>query len=582
MVIRLGEMLLQRKLITPEQLNQAFKEKQKSGGLLGKVLIKLGYVSEDQLLAALAEQLKIPIVKLKETKVELAALKMLPAKFAWYYKIIPLKTAQNKLVVATADPLRSLTDVEMLLGHPLSPVLAKEEEIVAALDKYYGVGSETIEKIIEQSPVAVDQQLQREAGKIEDIEELAEDASVVKLVNQIIVDAHKMRATDIHLEPYRDQVSLRYRVDGVLQEATVSADIIRLFPAIVSRIKIMSKLDIVERRLPQDGRAVVKIGREELDLRISIIPTRHGEGLAIRILPTKMLFSLERLGLESDDLKILQELVTRPNGIIFVTGPTGSGKTTTLYACLNTVKSVTNKIITIEDPIEYELAGISQIQVTPEIGFSFAQGLRSVLRHDPDIMMVGEVRDFETAELAIRIALTGHLIFSTLHTNDAAGAVARLLDIGIEPFLVASSVQAFIAQRLVRVICPECKVEDHSLDPQLKEQIMKEISQFRSLCRDAEEKALFALSRSSDLRFYKGRGCRSCNSTGFKQRTAIYEMLVVNKAIRQLILTRASADKIREQAISSGMKTLRLSGWKKILEGITTPDEIMRVTQTEE
>ncbi len=565
MVMRIGEMLINKKLITPQQLKTALEEQRKTGELLGRTLVKMGYLKEEQFLPVLSEQLNIPFAKLENIAVEPSAIKKVPAKFAWHYKVIPIKYADGKLTIASFNPLRSLDEVRMFLRCELIPVLATEAEIVKAIEKYYGVGAETIEEIIARSPKEV---IERGLEKIEDIKKLAEDALMVKLVNQIILEAPKMRATDIDIEPFRDKIDLRYRIDGVLREANVSADIVRLFPAIISRIKIMSGLDIMERRLPQEGRAVVKIGKEEFDLRISIMPTRYGEGVVIRILPTRMVFSLEELGMGPEDLKILEALIKKPHGIIFVTGPARCGKTTTLYACLNKVKSSKNKIITIEDSMEYELEGISQIKVMSEIGLTFAQGLRSVLRHAPDIMMVGEVRDFETAELAIRTALTGPLIFSTLHTNEVADGATRLLDIGIEPFLLASSARAFIAQRLVRLICPQCKERDDAVSEKVKAQITGELSQFGL--------------KESDIRFYRGRGCKLCNFTGFKGRTGIYEILVVDKTIKELILKRASTDNIREEAVKQGMKTLRLSGWKKVIEGLTTPDEVMRVTQIEE
>ncbi len=580
MVMRLGEILVQKKLITTQQLEAGLKEQQKTGELIGRILVKRGYVKEEQLLLHLAAQLNIPFVRVQDITIDPQAIQKLPAKFAWHYKIIPIKYAEGKLTVATFEPLRSLNDVKMFLDCELIPVLAVEVEITKAIEKYYGVGAETIERIIAKAPKeAVETPA---ASKVDDIEKLAEDASVVKLVNQIILEAYQKRATDIHIEPFRGRMGLRYRIDGVLYEANVSADMVHLFSAIISRIKIMSKLDIVERRLPQDGRAVVKIKQEELDLRISIIPTRYGEGAVIRILPSKMIFSLTKLGLEAESLRILEDLIIKPHGIIFVTGPTGSGKTTTLYACLNKVKSSKNKIITIEDPIEYELEGISQIQVMSEIGLTFARGLRSVLRHDPDIMMVGEVRDLETAELAIRLALTGHLIFSTIHTNDAAGGATRLLDIGIEPFLVASSVRAFIAQRLVRIICPQCKEEDTKGNQEVKRQIIEEISQFCNLNQNqsAIQNELSGL-KEADIRLYRGKGCKACNSTGYRERMAIYEILEIDKRIKALILARASTDTIRDEAAKQGVETLRISGWKKVIQGLTTPDEVMRVTQVE-
>ena len=333
----------------------------------------------------------------------------------------------------------------------------------------------------------------------------------------------------------------------------------------------MARLNIIERRIPQDGRASMKVGNEEFDLRISTIPTRYGEGIVIRILPSKMLFSLEKLGLQKDNLKILEGLIKKPHGVIFVTGPTGSGKTTTLYTCLNKIKSSENKIITIEDPIEYELEGISQIQVAPEINFGFAEGLRSMLRHDPDIMMVGEVRDFETAELAIRSALTGHLVFSTLHTNDSAGGITRLLDVGVQPYLLASSLEAFIAQRLVRIICPHCKQEDKTMTKDVRTHIVQSIFGTKLVQEDLKKKL--------DVIFYKGSGCEKCNFTGFKGRIAVSEILQVTKSIKELIFKKASADAIKEAAIKDGMKVLAFSGWDKIVKGVTTPDEIMKITQ---
>ncbi|MEA3328882.1 MAG: GspE/PulE family protein [Candidatus Omnitrophota bacterium] len=568
MVAKLGEMLVAKGIITGRQLETALSEQQKKKGeLLGATLIRLGYLKEEQLLVVLSEQLSIPYVKLGNIPVSSSAIDKVPAKFAWHYRVVPIRYKGGKLTIAAFDPLRSLNDLKMFLGYEIDPVLASEAEIIKAIRKYYGVGAETVQGIIAKAPRQSVEA--KPAEKVEDITKLAEDASIVKLVNQIILEAHRKRATDIHIEPYRGKLGLRYRIDGVLYEADVSPEMKRLFSAIISRIKIMSKLNIVERRLPQDGRAVVKIGEDELDLRISVIPTRHGEGMVIRILPARMLFSLKKLGLEQKNLNTIEELIKKPHGIIFISGPTGSGKTTTLYACLSSIKSTKNKIITIEDPIEYELEGISQIQVMSEIGFTFAQGLRSMLRHDPDIMMVGEVRDLETAELAIRIALTGHLVFSTVHTNDAAGGITRLLNIGIEPFLVASSVEAFIAQRLIRLICPKCKQEDEA-SSEIKRQIIKDVS------------AVNPGLKESDIHFYRGRGCEECNFTGFKERTAIYEILVVNKEIKELILEKSSTDKINERVISQGMKTLRVSGWEKVIAGLTTPQEIIRVTQAEE
>ncbi len=571
MVIKIGQMLINKGLITPEQLKIGKDEQRKTGEFIGKTLVRHGFLEEKDLLQILSEQLNILYIKLKDTTIDPTAIKKVPAKLAWHYKVMPIGFTDGKLIIATADPLRSLDDVRLFLGHDVRPVLASEAEIMEVIKAHYGVGADTVEEIIAKTPKkAQDTDKLKDTAEVEDIEKLVEDASVVKLVNQILLEAYKRRATDVHIEPFRGKMNIRYRIDGVLYNANVSEDMGRFFSAIISRIKIMSKLNIVERRLPQDGRAVIKIGKDELDLRISVIPTRYGEGIVIRILPTKMLFSLEKLGLDSEDLKNLEGLLNKTHGIILVTGPTGSGKTTTLYACLSQMKSVKTKILTIEDPVEYALEGISQIQIIPEIGFTFAQGLRSMLRHDPDTMMVGEIRDFETGELAIRSALTGHLVFSTLHTNDAAGGVARLLNIGIEPYLIVSSVVVFIAQRLIRVICSQCKELDTAVPEGLKLIITKDIEQ---------SKTELTSLKIEDVKFYKGKGCKACNSTGFKGRMAIYEILVINKAIRELILKKASTEEIRDEAVSQGMRTLRLSGWQKVINGVTTIEEIIKVTQ---
>jgi type II secretory ATPase GspE/PulE/Tfp pilus assembly ATPase PilB-like protein len=445
-------------------------------------------------------------------------------------------------------------------------VLAPDEDIENALKLYYGLAAETLGRMTRAA--VPDDALTggRQQDKVEDIEKLAEDASIVQLVNQLILEAFRKRATDIHIEPFRDKVSMRYRIDGILYDANVPIDIKNFLYPIISRIKIMSNLNIVERRLPQDGRAVVKVANHVLDLRISTIPTPFGESVVIRILPTQMLFSLEKLGLDRIGLKVFEELILKPHGIIFVTGPTGNGKTTTLYACLSRINTKDRKIITIEDPIEYEMSGITQIQVQPEIGMDFARGLRSILRHDPDVIMVGEVRDLETAEIAIRVALTGHLVFSTLHTNDAASGITRLVDIGLEPYLVVSSVESFIAQRLIRVICPACKYEDTAAPFELKEIIARESG----------------LKSPDEVKIFRGKGCPNCNNTGYLGRTAIYEILLIDETIKDLVLKKSPASALKRVAISHGMRTLRQDGWQKVLAGISTPEEVMKVTSVEE
>jgi len=558
--ILLGKRLIQKGLLSEEQLETGLKEQQKTGQFIGITLIKLGFIKEEDLYPVLSEHLNIPYVKLKEVNIDPSLLRKVPAKFACHYKLIPLRFEQDTLRVAVADPLdiRTLDDLKLLLGFDVVGVLASGSDIDEAIKKYYGIGAETIEEIIDTSVTG--EELASLSSKTEDIENLAEDASIIKFVNQILVQAVKDRVTDIHIEPYKDELKVRYRVDGVLYDISIPENIRYFQSAIVSRIKIMANLDIAERRLPQDGRVKIRVGREELDLRISILPTQFGESVDIRLLSSEMLYSLKNLGLSSSDQEILESFIHRSHGIIFVTGPTGSGKTTTLYSCLSKINQKDKKIITIEDPIEYQLKGITQIQVHPRIGLSFATGLRSVLRHDPDIMMVGEVRDFETAEITIRVALTGHLVFSTLHTNDAAGGITRLIDMGVEPFLVASSVECFIAQRLVRLICPECKIG--------KKPDKKILARF-----GIEEDNL------NSITIYEGKGCEACKFSGYKGRTGIYEFLLIGEEIRDLILNRVSSDQIKKKALALGMHTLRMDGWKKVKKGLTTIGEVIRVTE---
>lgn len=559
---RLGEILLKKKLISKEQIDKAVEEKKKTGEFLGQILIKMGYIKEEDLLNILAEQLGIPYVKLKEITIDEAAIKKVPPKFVWHYNIMPAKFDGNALTIAVSDPMDMVAtdDIEINLGYRVERVLASQDDISWAIKKYYGVGADTIERILDQT-VSGEKKTHFKEVKIDDIEKLAGDASVIKLVNQILQQAIRDEATDIHIEPFREEVVLRYRIDGILYETAVSEDIKYLYSAIVSRIKIMAGLDIVERHLPQDGRAKVSVGEREYDLRVSILPSFYGEDVVIRILPTEMLFDLKKLGLTSEDYKTLDQSLKKSYGIIFLTGPTGSGKTTTLYTCLNKLNTPQRKIITIEDPVEYELKGIHQIQVNPKMNLTFARSLRSMLRHDPDILMVGEVRDTETAEIAIQASLTGHLVFSTLHTNDAASAATRLTDMGIEPYLIVSSVEIFIAQRLVRLICPECKEKSAVRTP-------------LSSDKASENKPLLELKG-----VYRGRGCEVCKNTGYKGRTGIYEVLLLSEAIKELIMKKASADEIKRMAVSLGMKTLRDNGLEKVAEGLTTPEEIMRVTQ---
>ena len=558
--ILIGQMLIQKGLITPDGLERGLREQKKHGGYIGQNLIRLGLIREDRFYPILSEQLGIEFIKLKEAAIPPEIIKAVPAKFTSYYKFMPIRLDRGALTIAVTDPLNIeiMDDIKLVLKREINPVLATEEGILDAIKKYYGIGAETIEKMISETRPEEGPMVHLE--KTQDIKDTAEDASIINFVNQILVQAHRDHVTDIHIEPYEDELKVRYRIDGILYDATIPPTIKHFQSAIVSRIKIMANMNIAERRLPQDGRIKVKVGQDELDLRVSVLPTPHGESVDIRILSTAMLYSLENLGFLGKDLGLMDELIRRPHGIVFVTGPTGSGKTTTLYACLNKINSKDKKILTIEDPIEYQLKGITQMQVQPKIGLTFANGLRSMLRHDPDIMMVGEVRDFETAEIAIRVSLTGHLVFSTLHTNDAAGGVTRLLDMGIEPYLVSSSVECFVAQRLVRLLCEKCKTK---------------VKSYASLAKEFNVSA----KEAKKVQLYEGKGCDDCKFTGYKGRTAIYEILVLNEAMRDMILKRVSADQIKAKAISSGMRTLKDDGWVKIKKGLTTPSEVLRVTE---
>ncbi|HEX9779844.1 MAG TPA: ATPase, T2SS/T4P/T4SS family [bacterium] len=550
----LGQALIERGLLTPEQLETALEEQKHSGEFLGTILTRLGIVQSGALLPVLAEQLGIPHVKPAECPVDAEALGRVPATFAGRYGCFPIGMSGNTLTLAVSDPFdfQALDELRLLLGCDIRPVLAEPRGIQEAIARHYGIGASAVERLLDAAP-----QEPSGAAAAEDLTAEADTASVVAFVNQLILSAVKDRSTDIHIEPFERQARVRQRVDGVMYDVNVPPELFRLHQAVVSRIKVMSNLDVAERRLPQDGRVKVRLEDQELDLRVSILPTVYGETVNLRILTPTMLYSLEHLGLSPEQRGILERLISRPHGIIFVTGPTGSGKTTTLYACLAKLHSPRVKILTIEDPVEYQLQGITQLQVHPRIGFTFAHGLRSMLRHDPDIMMVGEVRDPETAEITIRSALTGHLVFSTLHTNDAAGGVARLLDMGVEPYLVASSVLAFAAQRLVRVVCRAC-AEPRPPEPGLIEE--------------------FGVPGPAPASLRYGRGCEACKGTGFQGRTAIYEFLLLSETLQQLVLRHASARELRRQAEQEGMIPLRLDGWSKVLQGVTTPEEVLRVT----
>ena len=564
----LSKQLIEKGLIKEADMSPLVESAAKSKEGLYQLLLKNNVAPEDVLLKNLAEILKIPFIELQELSPDAAAVEKVPLKIAEYYKMAPLKLVKRKLIVAVAVPmdLRTQDDVRAHIGYEIEIVFAREKDIVEAIKRFYGFAAGTIREIMATNPT-VAAPVAAPTEKIDNIEQLAGDATIAKLVNQIIFEAYQKRATDIHLEPYRGKVKLRYRIDGILYNANVQPEISRLILPILSRVKIMSNLNIVEKRMPQDGRAIVKVEDTTLDLRVSSIPTPYGESVVIRMLPMNRVFDLMQLGLNQEQLKIFEKIIQKPHGIIFITGPTGSGKSTTLYACLKRLNSDARKIITIEDPVEYEMDGVTQIQVVSTIGLDFARGLRSMLRHDPDVMMVGEVRDLETAEISIRVALTGHLVFSTLHTNDAASGITRLVDIGVEPYLVASSVEAFVAQRLVRLLCPHCKEEDNTASAEeMKKLILKELGKISA----------------EPVKLYRGKGCNQCNGTGFWGRMAIYELLLMTEKIQRLIMKRAAASEIKEQAARDGMVTLRCDGWLKVLKGLTTPDEILKVAERDE
>ena len=570
-MIRQTDRLLAQELVKSGILTQAVADEQLkavdlTGQPLRQVLIERRLISEPQLLQVLGTTLGLEVVNLNQVQVDPSVVERIPVRFAWYYRFMPLSIKGRALVVACASPLdvKFQDEIRVHLGLEPKIVLARESEINDALNKYYGLAADTLERLTKDNAGQLEQTA-AEAAPVEDIEGAggADEVTVTRLVNQILFEAYKKRATDIHIEPYRKTVRVRYRVDGGLVDANVPPGVKNFLPSIISRIKIMANLSIVERRIPQDGSAVVKTREQTLDLRISTIPTSHGESMVIRILPTNvMLLSLEKLGLDQRNLQLFRTLVTRPHGIVLVTGPTGSGKTTTLYACLNEINSPDRKIITLEDPLEYEMQGITQIQVNPKVELTFAAGLRSILRHDPDIIMVGEIRDLETAEIAIRTALTGHLVFSTLHTNDAASGITRLIEMGLEPFLVASSIEAFVAQRLVRLICPHCKEEDPSPLDEIKQEMAR----------------VLKLPASQEIKIFRGRGCDHCNRTGFFGRSAIYEILVIDEDIRSAILEKRRADEIKRLAMRRDMITLRQNGWQKVLAGLTTPAEVLNVS----
>ena len=556
---RFGDILIDSGLITPEQLRRALEEQRGTDQPIGSILVKLGLISQQDYLTTLSAQLDVPHVELSDYEIDPAVIELVPAALAQKFRVIPLFRIKNALTVAMADPqdVGAIDEIRRFSHLEVEPVLALESEILQAIEQYYGLDvemSDTLNEVIQSIEAESEQVVTDEPEK--NLRELAEDAPVVRLVNMVLAQAIKDRASDIHIEPEEDSIRVRYRVDGILRE--VFSPPKNLQAAIISRIKILSELDIAENRIPQDGRFRIRLGGKEIDVRVSTLPTAYGENVVMRILDkSNILLKLDDLGFAPDNLGIVKEMLSNSYGIILVTGPTGSGKTTSLYAFLNTINSVEKNIITLEDPIEYRLRMIRQSQVNPKAGLTFASGLRSILRQDPDIIMVGEIRDPETAQIAVESALTGHLVLSTLHTNDAAGAITRLVEMGIEPFLLSSALIGIIAQRLVRRICPKCRTAFTPSPLKLKR-----------IGLNPERK---------DLKFYKGVGCSFCRHSGFKGRIGIYEILKVDDKIRELILSGASSEEIRRTAIKRGMRTLKHDGLLKALQGVTTAEEVMRV-----
>ena len=553
----IGMILIERGMISREQLDDAIAEQRRSGERLDKVLLRLGYARREDIVYALGEQFEMPVVDLSEIEIDPETLEALPASLVYRQNCVPVRRENGSLTIATSDPfeLSALDELRLLTGCAIELVLADEEELHRFIRRHYGVGGDTLEEMDTGESEA-----SLEVGAEQEIEQ-AQEASVIKLVNDILSEAVSERATDVHIEPYEHELCVRYRIDGVLQRASVPPTINRFSAAIVSRLKIMANLNIAEKRRPQDGR-ITFIKRErgkapqEFDLRVSVIPMMFGEGVVLRVLSkTAVLMSLDELGMSASMRDRWDSLIARPHGILLVTGPTGSGKSTTLYASLARIVTDEIKAITIEDPVEYNVPGVNQIQVNAKTGLTFAAGLRSILRHDPDVVMVGEIRDKETAETAVQASLTGHLVFSTLHTNDAPGATTRLLDMGVEPFLVSSSVEGVLAQRLVRRICPESN-ERYTPEP-------------------GELPPGFELPPGAQLT--RGVPSRANRNTGYRGRVGVYELLRLSEATRELIMGRASAPEIADRAARDGDLTrLREDGYEKVLAGVTTLEEVTR------
>ncbi len=559
---RIGELLVKENLLTAEQLREARDEAKGTGDRLGAQITKLGYLDEGELAEFVAKQYGVPSINLDEFEIDRAVIELVPEEVATKHGVVPVNRAGSTLILATSDPsnIFALDDIKFLTGYNIQPVVASEEAIRRCIDQFYDAASSLEDVMGDFDDSDIDLITDHDEVDAAELAKASEDAPVVKLVNLILTDAVKKSASDIHVEPYEKSFRVRYRIDGVLYE--VMKPPMKLKNAITSRLKIMSELDIAERRLPQDGRIKLKLGRgREMDFRVSVLPTLFGEKIVLRLLDKSNLqLDMTKLGFEQPQLDVFQKSIHQPYGMVLVTGPTGSGKTTTLYSALSELNKISENLSTAEDPVEFNLAGINQVQMHEEIGLNFAAALRSFLRQDPDIIMVGEIRDFETAEIAVKAALTGHMVLSTLHTNDAPSTINRLLNMGIEPFLVSSSVNCIVAQRLARRICEECKDRD---DDVLTEALVE-------AGLDAEV--------AKGVVPVKGRGCRTCSDTGYKGRIALYEVMDLKDELKEFVLNGASALELKREAIRLGMQTLRQSALRKLTEGTTTLSEVVRVS----
>jgi type IV pilus assembly protein PilB len=562
---RFGELLIRNKLITEDQLAKAFEEQKVQGGGLGTRLVKLGFIKEEELTAFLSKQYGVPSINLSEFEIDSSVRQLIPAEVAQKYHLIPINRAGSTLIVAMSDPsnIFAIDDIKFMTGYNVEVVVASEASIKLAIDKYYDQSASLAEVMSDLDDINLEVVEEDEDVDLRELQQASEEAPVVKLVNLILTDAIKKEASDIHIEPYEKSFRVRYRIDGILYEAMKPP--MKLKNAIISRLKIMAEMDIAERRLPQDGRIKIKLpGGKDMDYRVNCLPTLFGEKVVCRLLDKSNLqLDMTKLGYEEQALKWFKEQIYKPFGMVLVTGPTGSGKTVSLYSALSELNKITDNITTAEDPVEFNFAGINQVQMHEEIGLNFAAALRAFLRQDPDIIMIGEIRDFETAEIGIKAALTGHLVLSTLHTNDAPSTINRLLNMGIEPFLVSSAVNLVTAQRLARRVCSECKK---------KEDIPKQ----------ALIEAGVRPEEVDGFTCYKGEGCPKCNGTGYKGRVGLYQVMPMFEEIREMILAGANTAEIKRESMRLGVKTMRQSALTKLKEGITTFEEVLRCTASDD